>query len=162
MKNAIHLTLFCFKLHIKTQGKYHLPFLPASQPSVRCCKIVTDGLSKFISFLQRNRTIDWNAVTTHWCKPTQKASFNFLYVPVFTLCCFSGEFWKGSKIFSLFFFQVARVLPGILNWFATSFLDLTFQVLLIFRTWLSKSFHDASFLWPFLSHQLPIIKFKQI
>ena len=48
-----------------------------------------------------------------------KASFNFSYVPVFTLCRFSDEFWKASKIFSLFFFQVARVLPEILNWFAT-------------------------------------------
>ena len=56
-----------------------------------------------------------------------KASFNFSYVPVFTLCRFSDEFWKASKIFSLFFFQVARVLPGILNWFATSLLGLPFS-----------------------------------
>ena len=57
-----------------------------------------------------------------------KASFNFSYVPVFTLCCFSDEFWKTSKIFSLFFFQVERVLPEILNWFATSLLGLPFSV----------------------------------
>ena len=56
-----------------------------------------------------------------------KASFNFSYVPVFSLCCFSDEFWNASKIFSLFFFQVARVLPGILNWFATSSLGLPFS-----------------------------------
>ena len=56
-----------------------------------------------------------------------KASFNFLYVPVFALCCFSDEFWNASKIFSLFFFQVARVVPGILSWFATSLLGLPFS-----------------------------------
>ena len=56
-----------------------------------------------------------------------KASFNFLYIQAFTLCRFSDEFWKASKIFSLLFFQVARVLPGILNWFATSLLGLPFS-----------------------------------
>ena len=45
----------------------------------------------------------------------------------FSLCRFSDEFWKASKIFSLFFFQVARVLPGILNWFATFLLGLPFS-----------------------------------
>ena len=97
MKNVvIHLTLFWFKLQIKTQGKYHLPFLPASQPSVRCCKIILiEGLSKFMSFLQKNRTIDWNAVTS-------KASFNFSYVPVFTL---SFQWWI-LKSFKYFFFVI--------------------------------------------------------
>ena len=56
-----------------------------------------------------------------------KASFNFSYVPVFTLCRFSDEFWKASKIFSLLFFQVARVLTGILNWLATPLLGLPFS-----------------------------------
>ena len=56
-----------------------------------------------------------------------KTSFNFSHVPVFTLYRFSGEFWKALKIFSLFFFQVARVLPGILNWLATSLLGLPFS-----------------------------------
>ena len=110
-----------------------------------------------MSFLQKNRTIDWNVVTS-------KASFNFLYVLVFTLCRFSDEFWKASKIFSLFFFQVAKVLPGILNWFTTSLLDLPF----------SSSFNASCFtikvtswcflfihFWPFLSRQLPTIEFKQ-
>ena len=70
---VIHLTLYWFELQIKTQGKYHLPFFPASQSSVRCCKIVAnEGLSKFMSFLQKNRIIYWNVVATHWCKPLQK------------------------------------------------------------------------------------------
>ena len=56
-----------------------------------------------------------------------KASFNFSYVPVFTLCRFSDEFWKVPRIFYLFFFQVARVLFGILNWFAISLLGLPFS-----------------------------------
>ena len=56
-----------------------------------------------------------------------KAPFNFSYIQVFTLCRFSDEFWKASKIFSLLFFQVARVLPGILNWFATPLLGLPFS-----------------------------------
>ena len=56
-----------------------------------------------------------------------EASFNFSYVSVFTLCRFRDEFWKASKVFSLFFFQVARVPQGILNWFATSLLDLPFS-----------------------------------
>ena len=56
-----------------------------------------------------------------------KASFNFSYVPVSTLFLFSDEFWKPSKIFSLFFFQVATVLPGIMNWFPTSLSRLPFS-----------------------------------
>ena len=39
-----------------------------------------------------------------------KASFNFSHAPVFILRRFSDEFWKALKIFSLFFFQVARLL----------------------------------------------------
>ena len=63
----------------------------------------------------------------------------------FSLCRFSDEFWKTSKIFSLFFFQVARVLLGILIWFATPLLGLPF----------SSSFNDSYFtfkvtLWCFL------------
>ena len=130
MKNVvIHLILFWFELQMKTQGKYHLLFLPAPQSSVRCCKIfVIEGFSKFMSFLQKNKSIDWKMLlprsdVSHF----RKASFNFSYVPVFTLCCFSDEFWKASKTFSLFFFQVARVLPGILNWFATPLLGLPFS-----------------------------------
>ena len=95
MKNVvIYLTLFWFELHIKTHRKYHLTFLPAfQQPSVRCCKIVViEGLSKFMSFLRRIgpligmlfRRIDVNHLS--------KASFNFSYVPVFTVCRFSDEF----------------------------------------------------------------------
>ena len=152
MKNVvIHLILFWFELQMKTQGKHHLLFLPAPQSSVRCCKIfVIEGFSKFMSFLQKNKTIDWKMLlprsdVSHF----SKASFNFSYVPVFTLCCFSDEFWKASKTFSLFFFHVARVLPGILNWFAISLLG--FKVFIILRTLFSnsKSLHDASFLWPF-------------
>ena len=81
MKNiVIHLTLFWFELQIKTQEKYHLPFLQASQPSVRCCKVVViEGLSKFMSFLLKNRTIDWNVVTTHWWKPLQQGWFHVTY-----------------------------------------------------------------------------------
>ena len=87
-----------------------------------------------------------------------KATFNFSYVPVFTLCRFSDEVSKTSKIFSLFFFQVARVLPGILNWFATSLLGYLFQVLLMLCTLLSKLLHDAAFLWQFLLCQPPTIE----
>ena len=35
-------------------------------------------------------------------------------------------------------------------------------LLLMLRTLLSKSLHDASFLWPFLLRQPPTIEFKQI
>ena len=87
---------------------------------IRCCKIVViEGLSKFMSFLQKNRTIDLNVVTS-------KASFNFLYVPVFTL---SFQWWilKSFKGFFSVFFQVARVLPGIPNWFAKPLLGLPFS-----------------------------------
>ena len=42
-----------------------------------------EGFSKFMSFLQKNTTIDWNVVTS-------KASFNFSHVPVFTL---SFQWW---------------------------------------------------------------------
>ena len=42
---------------------------PFEQTSVRCCKIVViEGLSKFMSFLQKNRTTDWNVATTDRCK----------------------------------------------------------------------------------------------
>ena len=75
MKNAvIHLTLFWFELQIKAHGKYNLPFLPASQPSVRCYKVVpTEGLTKLMSFFQKNGTIDWNVVTTHLCIPLKQS-----------------------------------------------------------------------------------------
>ena len=73
MKDVVHLVLFWFKLQIKTQGKYHLPFFPASQPSVRWCKIVViEGFRKFMSFLQKNMTIDWNVFTTYSCKLLQQ------------------------------------------------------------------------------------------
>ena len=126
MKNVvIHLTLFWFELQIKTQGKYHLPFLPGSQPSVRCCKIILiEGLGKFMSFLQKKRTIDWNVVTTYWCKPLQQ-DFIWLFVcSSFHSLLFQ---WWILKSFRDFVFQVARVLPGILNWFATSLLGIPFS-----------------------------------
>ena len=44
-----------------------------------------------------------------------------------SLCRLSDEFWKASNLFSLLFFQVARVLQGILNWFATPLLGLLFS-----------------------------------
>ena len=74
-----------------------------------------------------------------------KALFNFSYVPVFTLRHFSDEFWKDSKNPSLFFFQVARVLPGILKWFATPLLGIPFSSSFYVRTLLSKSLHDVHF-----------------
>ena len=83
-----------------------------------CCKIVViESLSKLMSFLQKNRIIDWNVVKN-------KAS---LYVPVFTHRRFSDEFWRALKICSLFFFQVAKVLPEIPNWFVTPLLRLPFS-----------------------------------
>ena len=62
MKNVvIHLTLLWFELQIKTQGRYDLLFLSAYQTSVRCCKtVVIEGLSKFMSLLQKKKTNDWN------------------------------------------------------------------------------------------------------
>ena len=87
---------------------------------IRCCKIVViEGLSKCMSFLQKNRSIDWNAVTS-------KASFNFLHVPVLTL---SFQWWilESFKAFFCFFFQLARILPEILNWFSTPLLGLPFS-----------------------------------
>ena len=41
-----------------------------------------------------------------------KASFSFSYVPVLIRRRFNEEFSKTSNIFSLFFLQVARVVPG--------------------------------------------------
>ena len=121
MKNVvISLKLFWFELQIKTQGKYHLPFLSASQPSVRCCEFfVIEGLSKFMSFLQKNKTTDWNVVTTHWCKPLSArlhltfrmfqfslfvvSVMNFEKLQRFFLCFFSKlqeyyrEYWIGLQ-----------------------------------------------------------------
>ena len=126
MKNVvIHLTLFWFELQIKTQERYHLPFLRASQPSVRCCKtILIEGLSKFMSFLQKNRTIDWNVVTTHWYKPLQQGFIWLFVCSIFHSLSFQ---WWILKSFKDFFFQVARVLPGIPIWFAASLLGLPFS-----------------------------------
>ena len=122
---VIHLTLFWFELQIKTQEKYHSPFLPAFQSSARCCKIVvTEVLIKFISFLQTNRTIDWDV---H----------------------FSDKSWKDSKNLSLFFFQVARVLPEILKWFATPLLDIPFSSSFYVSYFTFKVTSWCSFLWPF-------------
>ena len=131
IRNAvIYVTLFWFELQIKTQGKYHLPFLLASQPSVRCCKIVVIenfALANSWVFCRRIGSLIGMLLPRTDVNHFSKASFNFLYVPFFTLCCFSDEFWKASKIFSLFLFQVARVLPGILNWLATFLLGLSFS-----------------------------------
>ena len=53
---------------------------------VWCCKIVViEGLSKFMSFLQKNRTIDWNVLPHIDLSHFSKVSFNSLYVPVFIL-----------------------------------------------------------------------------
>ena len=49
-----------------------------------------------------------------------KALFNFSYVPVLIRWRFIDEFSKASNVFSLFFFQVARVLPGMPYCLATS------------------------------------------
>ena len=96
------LKLFWFELQIKIQWKYHLPFLPASQPSVWCCKIVViEGLSKFMSFLQKNRTIDWNVATTHWCKPLQQGFVLLFVCSSFHLLSFQ---WWILKSFKDFFF----------------------------------------------------------
>ena len=82
MKNVIiHLTLFRFELLIKTQAKYHLP---ASQPSVWCCKIIViKGPGKFMWSLQKNRVLLLPRIDLNHFS---RASFNFSYVPVFTLC----------------------------------------------------------------------------
>ena len=126
MKNdLIHLTLFWVELQIKTRGKYHLPFLPASQPSVWYSKIILiEGLSKFMSFLQKNRTIDWKVVTTRWCKTLQQGFIWLFICSSFHSLSFQ---WWILKSFKNFFLQVARVLAGILNWFAASLLGLPFS-----------------------------------
>ena len=82
MKNVIiHLKLFRFEVLIKTQAKYHLL---ASQPSVWCCKfIVIKGPGKFLWSLQKNRTLLLPRTDSNHFS---RASFNFSYVPVFTLC----------------------------------------------------------------------------
>ena len=70
MINAIvSLRSFQFELQTKGQGKYHLPFLPTSQPFIQCCKIfVIKCFSKFMSFAQKNRTVDGNVITMHQYK----------------------------------------------------------------------------------------------
>ena len=65
--------------------------------------------------------------TTHWCRPLQKGIISLFLCSSFHSLLFQWWILKGFKIFSLFFFQVARVLPGILNWFATSLLGLPFS-----------------------------------
>ena len=93
IKNVlINLKLLWFELQIKTQGIYHLPLLPTSQPSIRCCKIVVnEGLNKFMSFLQKNRTLIGMLLLLIDVHHFSKALFNFSYVPVVTLCRFSDE-----------------------------------------------------------------------
>ena len=56
-----------------------------------------------------------------------KALFNFSRIPVLTRWCFNDEFSKSSNIFSLFFFQVARVLPGMLHCLSISLFRLPFS-----------------------------------
>ena len=102
-----------------------------------------------MSFLQKKGPLIGMLLPRIYVNHFSKASFNFSCIQVFTLCRFSDEFWKTSKIFSLLFFQVARVLPGILNWFATSLLGLPF----------SSSFNASYFTFKFLLRQPPN-KFK--
>ena len=105
IKNVvIHLTLFWFDVQIKSQGKYNLPFLQFSQPSVHCCKIfVISGLSKFMSFLQKNGTIDWNVLPRIDVDHFSKASFNFFYVPFSLFVVSVMNFERLQKFFFVFF-----------------------------------------------------------
>ena len=65
--------LYSIRHYFGSNYRYHLPSLLASQPFVHCCKIVViEDLRKFVSFIQRNRTTDWHAITTNWCEPLQQ------------------------------------------------------------------------------------------
>ena len=77
-----------------------------------------------MSFLQKSRNIDWNVATTHWCKPLQQ-SFIWLFV-CSSFHSLSFQWWI-LKSFKDFFFQVARALPEILNWFVAALLGLPFS-----------------------------------
>ena len=114
----------------------------------RCKIVVIESLSKLMSFLQKSRTTDWNVVTN-------KASFNFSYVPVFIL---SFQWWilKNFKdFFSVFF-------PGILNWFAAHLLGLPFSSSFNASYFTFKVTSWCFLLSTFLLRQPPTIEFKQI
>ena len=78
--------------------------------------------------------------------------------PLWTDCfmCFhfdsrSFRWWISKSLVDFFFlfFQVASVLPGTLNWIATSFLGLFFSGSFSAAYFVLKSLHYAFFLWPF-------------
>ena len=60
-----------------------------------------EGLIKFVSFLQKNRTIDWNVVTAHRCKPRQQGLIYLLVCSSFHSLSFQ---WWVMKSFEGFFF----------------------------------------------------------
>ena len=85
-----------------------------------------------------------------------KASFNFSYVPVFTLCRFSDEFWKASKIFFFVFLPSRKSTARKTDLARNIFIRPT---LFKFLLW---NYPNACFLWPFLLCQPPTIESKQI
>ena len=63
----------------------------------------------------------------------------------------SFQWWISKSLvdFFLVFFQVASVLPGTLNWMATSLLGLFFSGSFSALSFVLKSLRYAFFLWPF-------------
>ena len=128
MKNfVIHLTLFSLSYRLKPKENIYLSFQPLYHPFNAVKSSLLKALANLRAFSRRVGPMIGMLLPRIDLNHFNKASFNFLYVSVFTICLFSDEFWKASKIFSLFFFQVARVLPEILNWFVISLLGLPFS-----------------------------------
>ena len=143
MKNVVtiwHYFGLNYRLKLK-ENIIYLSFQPLNHPFDAAKSFWLKALANSWAFSRRIGPLIGMLLPRIDVNHFSKASFNFSYVPVFTLCRFSDEFWKASKIFSLFFFQAARVLPGILNWFAASLLGLPFEVILMLRTLLLKSLH---------------------
>ena len=148
---------------LKLKENIYLSFQPLNHPFDAVKSLLMKALANSWVFSRRVGPLIGMLLPRIDLNYFSKASFNFLYVSVFTICLFSDEFWKASNIFSLFFFQVARVLPEILNWFATSLLGLPFSSSFSASCFTFKvTLHDASFFWPFLSRQPPTVEFKQI
>ena len=82
---------------------------------------------------------------------------------MFQFPLFSFQWWilKSFKDFFFVFLPSSKSTTTNTELVCNIFIR-SIQVLLMFRTLLSISLHDVSFLWPFLSRQPPTIEFKQI
>ena len=109
MENVvIHLT---FGLNYKLKLKENIIYLSFQhlEPSLWCCKLVViEDLSKFMSFLLKNRTTDWNAVTTQMQTTLARLHLTFRMFHFSLFVVSVRNFEKLQRIFVVVFLPISK------------------------------------------------------